>query len=125
MILDSCFLIDLLEGDEEAILALDQYAKEHRSLAVSTLTVMEVAVGLSESSAETFERTMDQLDSVPFELGMAHTAASLQRDLRASGNQIGTVDAMIAATALQGDGVVVTRNVDEFDRITGVSVESY
>lgn len=56
---------------------------------------------------------------------MARSAATIQRDLREVGRQIGTLDAMIAATGLSRDGVVLTRNVGEFERVDGLSVETY
>lgn len=125
MILDSSFLIDVLQGDEAAVETLDDLTAKDVPLEVSTLTVMEVEVGLSGTTADTFDRTMQELSPVPFDRSMARSAARLQRDLRESGRQIGTLDAMIAATSLSRDGVVVTRNVGEFERVDGITVESY
>lgn len=56
---------------------------------------------------------------------MARRAADRLRNLDAGGTPIGAVDGMIAGTALERDGVVVTRNVSEFRRIDGLRVVPY
>ena len=53
-------------------------------------------------------------------------AVDIQRDLRAAGKEIGAVNVMIAGTAAASlDPAVLTRNVDEFDRVGGINVETY
>lgn len=126
MILDSCFLIDLMADDGGAKAKLDELVHEGAPLATSTLSVTEVAAGLDhESAREAFERTIGRTVVVPYEYSTARRAARLRRGLRDEGNQIGTIDAMIAATALERDEGVVTRNVDEFRRIDSLRVSPY
>lgn len=125
MILDSSFVIDLLGGDDDAVEKLTELVLRGSPLRVSTLTVTEVEIGLHQSKADQFETVMRKLDPIAFDIDAAHTAATIQRDLRARGEQIGAVDAMIAATALEGDGIVVTRNTDEFERVDDLDVEPY
>lgn len=125
MLLDSCFLIDLLADEERATKKLLELVLRDEHLSVSALSVMEVEVGLHAASADRFDRAMDRMEPLPFDTETAHTAATLQRDLRTSGAQIGTVDAMIAATALEHGHAVLTRNVAEFERVPDLTVESY
>jgi predicted nucleic acid-binding protein len=50
----------------------------------------------------------------------------MQHEFLDRGERIGVVDASLAATALAGDdGRILTRNVDEFARVPGLSVETY
>jgi len=116
MILDACFLIDLLADDAATVAKLDEI--HDRLLAVPTLTYTEVGVGFDPASQESqrFEEIMDRVVLVPYDGDAARRAVDIQRQLRAQGAQIGAVDAMIAGIALARDAPVVTRNVEEFSR---------
>lgn len=116
MILDACFLIDLLAEDSAAVAKLDDVQDE--LLAVPTLTYTEVGVGLAPVSEERqrFEEIMDRVTLVPYDGDAARRAVDIQRQLRQQGSQIGAVDGMIAGIALARDAPIVTRNVDEFAR---------
>lgn len=116
MILDACFLIDLLADDAAAVAKLDEI--HDRLLAVPTLTYTEVGVGFDPASQESqrFEEIMDRVVLVPYDGDAARRAVDIQRQLRAQGAQIGAVDGMVAGVALARDAPVVTRNVEEFSR---------
>lgn len=116
MILDACFLIDLLAGDTAAVAKLEEIADE--LLAVPTLTYTEVGVGIDPSSeaGQQFEEIMDRVMLVPYDADAARRAVDIQRQLRTQGEQIGAVDGMIAGIALARDAPIVTRNVEEFSR---------
>lgn len=62
---------------------------------------------------------------VPLERSAAQRAIALQRTLRSRGEEIGTMDVLIAATAAERDETVLTRNIDEFERIDPITVETY
>lgn len=125
MILDSCFVVDLMTGDEAAVAKLDELVAEGRQLSVSTLSVTEVERGLTDREREAFDAVVRDVDVVAYDREMAHRAAGLLRSLDDDGALVGAVDAMVAATALERDGVVVTRNVSEFRRVDGVRVVPY
>lgn len=125
MILDSSFLIDLMAGDERAVAKLDELVAEGRSLSVSALSVTEVERGLTDAERSQFDAVLTDVDVVAYDRAMAHHAASALRSLDAEGSPIGAVDAMVAATALERDGAVVTRNVSEFRRVDGVRAVPY
>lgn len=125
MILDSCFVVDLMTGDEAAVAKLDELVAEGRQLSVSTLSVTEVERGLTDREREAFDAVVRDVDVVAYDREMAHRAAGLLRSLDDDGAPVGAVDAMVAATALERDGVVVTRNVSEFRRVDGVRVVPY
>lgn len=125
MILDSCFLVDLMASDAGAVAKLDALVGEGRRLSVAAVSVTEVARGLRDGSRSTFDEVLSDVDVVPYDRDAAERAATLLRGLDERGTPIGAVDAMVAATALQGDGAVVTRNVDEFRRVDGLRVEPY
>ena len=125
MILDSCFFIDLMGGDEAAVAKLDELVIDGRVLSVSSITVTEVERGMGDSRRERFDGLLRDVDVVPYDLTTSRRGADLLRSLNDRGEPIGTLDAMVAATALERDGAVVTRNVSEFRRIDGVRVVPY
>lgn len=55
----------------------------------------------------------------------AKAAAALRARLELEGTPIGPMDTLIAGTALAHRGVLVTRNVREFGRVAGLSVEDW
>lgn len=121
-LLDSCFLIDLFDEDPGAVAKLDEL--DWREVSVSTLTVTEVGYGLSNSDRERFERIVGRVDVLPYGLEEAKRATREQRELRRDGTQVGAIDVMIAATAIEANKPVVTRNVAEFQR-TSAAVTPY
>jgi len=124
VILDACFLIDLVAGDEAAVAKLDEIADRH--IVVPTLAYTEVGVGIDPTTPEgrRFDEVMAGVPMVAYDTEAAERAVDVQRQLRDRGDTIGAVDAMIAGTALARGEPIVTRNVGEFRR-TPVRVSPY
>lgn len=129
MLLDSTFLHDLIRNDPAATERLDTLIETAVPVAVSSLTVFEVGVGLRGGAAkhrEQFRATVDELEECPLGGAEARRALNIQRTLYDRGEPIGAVDVLIAATAAERpDATVLTRNVDEFERVEGITVEGY
>jgi predicted nucleic acid-binding protein len=129
MLLDSTFVNDLIREEVAAVERLDELIKTKTPVAISSLTVFEVGVGLrgpGERYRERFQRVVDDLKEVPFGPPEARRALELQRNLYDRGEAIGAVDALIAGTAAErSDARLLTRNVDEFERVDAIAVESY
>ncbi len=129
MLLDSTFLNDLIRQDTDAVARLESLIDERVAVAVSTLTVFEVGVGLQGTASthrQRFRETINELDVQPLGLAESRRALSIQRDLYQRGEPIGAVDVLIAGTAAERDDTrVLTRNVDEFQRVDAITVESY
>jgi tRNA(fMet)-specific endonuclease VapC len=58
---------------------------------------------------------------LPFDESAAGYAARVRSELEQQGTPIGTHDILIAATTLAIQGTLVTRNVREFSRVSGLS----
>lgn len=89
--------------------------------------MFEVEVGLRGAAQhrDHFENVADRIDVVPLTRDVAHRVVAIQRNLYDHGEPIGVVDVLIAATALERGESVLTRNVDEFRRVDGLTVETY
>jgi predicted nucleic acid-binding protein len=126
MLLDTTFLIDLLERDPDAVEKLDELVDSRAAVVISTLTVFEVGIGLETGERERFEGVVDSMTVLPPSLPETWRAVGIQRSLRERGEEIGVIDVLLAATAAgTDDPVVLTRNVDEFARVDSITVERY
>jgi len=65
------------------------------------------------------------LVSLPFDDASAEQYGALRASLAAVGRPIGPNDLLIAATALAHDLTLVTHNLREFSRITGLKIEDW
>jgi tRNA(fMet)-specific endonuclease VapC len=129
MLLDSTFLHDLVRGDPDAVARLDELIEAETPVAVSSLAVFEVGVGLQGAAKqyrERFQTTIDDIEEYGLGPAEARRALEIQRTLYNRGEPIGAVDVLIAATAVVRDDTrVLTRNSDEFERVDSVTVETY
>lgn len=99
-------------------------------IVLAAITASELLAGVHYPDTEerrrrrhTFgERILNTLSVIPFDLPAARTYARLIVKLRKSGHAVGAHDLQIAATALSGGFEVVTHNVRDFGRISGLSV---
>ena len=114
-----------MAGDEAAEAKLDELVDEGRPLALSAVSVTEIERGLGVDGYDRFRAVISDVDVVPYDRAMAQRAATVLRSLDERGEPVGAVDAMVAATALERDDAVVTRNVSEFKRVDGLRVVPY
>jgi predicted nucleic acid-binding protein len=129
VLLDTTFISDLIRETDAAVEKRDELKDSATPIALSALTVFEAGMGLrgvSNDAREQFDRTVGQLDVAPFGEREARRAVAIQTELIDSGERIGSVDVLIAATAAEStDPTVLTRNVNEFERVEGIDVETY
>jgi len=111
--------------DEAAAVKLDELVADGGALSASTVSVTEVERGLDANGRERFDVLLRDVDIVPYDRTIARRGADLLRSLDDRGEPIGALDAMVAATALEHDGRVVTRNISEFRRVDGIRAVPY
>lgn len=129
MILDTTFLIDVLNGNPTA----EQWRNdldERGDAAASAVSVFELAEGahLSDRTEDELEAILEflsRLQVVPIDRDVALLAGELSASLIRRGEPIETEDVFIAATALTTEQPVLTHNTDHFERIPELVVESY
>jgi predicted nucleic acid-binding protein len=101
-----------------------------QDIAIASITASELLIGVHRSDSperrvrrEAFVEAVLQLaPTVPFDLRVARTHAQLWAALMAAGQQIGSHDQLIAATALAHGYAVLTENLREFQRVPGLVV---
>lgn len=71
------------------------------------------------------ERFFAAFGSLPFDDAAASTYATIRAGLEREGTPIGPNDLVIAATALANGAILVTHNLREFGRVTGLACEDW
>ena len=98
--------------------------------AVSMVTVFELFCGLAKARDPVRERRkVEQFISVIIELPLdragAEAAANIRAELERQGTPIGPYDLLIAGQAAASGLTLVTNNVREFQRVSGLKLESW
>ncbi len=128
-LLDTCTVSDFVKGHPNVLARVK--ATPPNLIAVSALTRMEVDYGLA-LNAERARKLAPMLDAffstiatLPFDEADAKAAAAIRAALKIMGQPIGAYDALIAGAGLARGLVVVTSNVGEFKRVSGLQVEDW
>lgn len=130
MIQDTSFLIDVLNGDEDAEAVLERVERESRPEKVASITSLELYEGVGRSRKPEAEKrkVLSVLDSkhvIPADHGVMRRAGELSGRLIEDREPIDREDCIIAATAIQENEPVLTRNDSHFGRIPTLDVETY
>jgi hypothetical protein len=129
VLLDTAFLIDLMNGDEGAVekaRALEANLVQQR---LSSMTLFELFYGVarvadSEAEREKVENVLTSKPIHPADTAVMRKAGRLSGELEAEGTPVSDGDVIIGATAEILDEPVLTRNVEDFERL-GVEIETY
>ena len=100
------------------------------TVALSAVTLFELWYGVAKSArldanAERLAVFLAPLDAVPFEDEDARIAGIVRAQLESQGTPIGAYDVLIAGQALHRDATLVTANVQEFARVSGLRWENW
>jgi tRNA(fMet)-specific endonuclease VapC len=127
-VLDTNTVLDYFRGKGKVAERL--LATPPGEIALPAISAYEVWVGVLGSQnakrrREQFEAFLSVIDILPFDAVAGLRAAELRSSLDRSGEAIGPLDTLIAATALAHGGVLVTRNLREFSRVPGLKTVSW
>jgi tRNA(fMet)-specific endonuclease VapC len=128
-LLDTCTVSDFVKGQPKVLARLK--ATPPNLIAVSALTRMEVDYGLALNAerakklAPILDAFFSTITTLPFDEADAQAAAAIRAALKSQGQPIGAYDVLIAGTGLAKGLVVVTSNVGEFKRVSGLQVEDW
>ncbi len=125
ILLDTNVVVAFLNGDKSV---LKRIRVEIDKIALSSLVVAELDYGAkvsqkSEENLEKLYRLVDIVQVVPFDIECAKIFGTIKSRLRSLGKPTGEVDALIAATAMAHEAILVTTNKRHFENIEGLKVE--
>ena len=130
MIADTTFLIDVMREDRSAIAKGEELEREGVQVNITTVSVFELYVGLNLSTKPIEEK--NKIDKVlgnivvqNFDFDSACEAGEIFADKKRRGLTIDPEDAMIAGICISNEEPILTRNVNHFSNIGGLTVESY
>jgi hypothetical protein len=129
VLLDTAFLIDLMNGDDCAVEKARELETDLVQQRLSTMTLFELYYGAarsnqSEAEREKIENVLASKPVYPADSVVMRKAGRLSGGLMNDGNAVGDGDVIIGATADVLEEPVLTRNVDDFERLD-VDVETY
>lgn len=130
MILDSSFLIDVMESDEDAVALATSFESLDAVQRIPAQVVYELYVGVGytetpEAEVAKIQRVVDARPVVETNEQIARIAGRLDGQLRRNGDRIAVNDVLIGATARHFDEPVVTGNPADFEPLPGVEVTTY
>jgi predicted nucleic acid-binding protein len=117
IVVDTTVPIDLLRGHQPAI---DWARALDRRMVASELTRTEILRGLRSHERGAAERLFAGMRWVGVTEAIARRAGELGRTWRRSHGRLGTVDLVIAATAVELDAPLATANVRHFPMFQGL-----
>ena len=125
ILLDTNVVVAFLNGQGSV---LKRIKDEIDRIALTPLVIAELDYGakVSHKAKENLEklyRFVDIVQVVPFDIECAKAFGTIKSRLRSLGKPTGEVDALIAATALAHEAILVTANKRHFENIEGLKVE--
>ena len=99
------------------------------SLAISTVTVAELAFGVAKStrpdSRPKLENFLSKFPILDWGQDAAWVYGNVRKTLEAKGQRVGERDLLLACQALALNATMVTNNTREFERIEGLKLENW
>jgi tRNA(fMet)-specific endonuclease VapC len=99
------------------------------SLAISAVTVAELAFGIAKStrpeSRSKLENFLSNFPILDWNEDAAWVYGPVRKELEARGQRIGERDLLLACQALARNATMVTNNTREFERIDGLKLENW
>ncbi len=130
MILDTSFIIDLLQGRVPTVSKIKKMEAESIATSISTPSIFKLFVGISLTKKPISEknRIMEILKSwgiMDLDAESAALAGKIYGELIKNGEIIDPEGSMIAGIVISNNEPILTKNVKHFQRIPGLNIEEY
>jgi tRNA(fMet)-specific endonuclease VapC len=127
-LLDSCLCIDILRNVPAVIGRVSAVSPDE--CVVSAITVFELLSGVRlcrdpEREERKVAALLAMIHQAPFDAAAAGKAALVRGQLERLGTPLGPYDTLLAGHALALGVTLVTANVTEFQRVTGLRWENW
>jgi len=126
MILDTTFLVDMLRGQKDALIAAQEIEESESEVYTTAINCYELLLGatLLGKVAET-ESLLADLGVLALTKEAAGEAASLQHTLASEGKALDHRDALMLGTALAHGIKSVVSNDEDLKRVREITVRRY
>ncbi len=127
ILLDSDIVIAHLKGNPQAT---ERISLNLAEIAIPAVVLAELDYGAKASArpSENLERLyafVRAAQVIPFDAACAREHGTLKTELRRLGRPTGSVDALVAATALAHDAVLVTHNTTHYVHVPRLRLEDW
>lgn len=124
-VLDTNTLIYYFKGQGQVAQNLASISPQE--IGVSTIVLFELQVGIAKSTSpakrtQQLQQLLSRVNLVPFDRDAALAAATIRVQLEQQGTPIGSMDVLIAGTAVSLQATLVTHNVKELSRVAGLVI---
>jgi len=124
-LVDSDYVADYLGARPNAIQLLSSFAKD--DLSISLITYGAIYEGIHfgrdpQKTTDVFQRFLRSVVILALTQPIMQRFARIRGALRRTGNIIGDFDILIAATAIQHNLTLVTRNIKDYQRIPHLTI---
>lgn len=124
-LVDTDWLIDVLSGIASASTTIERLSPA--GIGISIITVGELYEGAvlspdPQGALHRYQEFLAAFPALPLSEPIMYRFAALRARLRQAGNLIPDLDLLIAATALEHDLTVLTRNLRHYERIPDLVV---
>ncbi|MBD2293403.1 type II toxin-antitoxin system VapC family toxin [Anabaena sphaerica FACHB-251] len=124
-VLDTNTLIYYFKGQGQVAQNLANISAEE--ISIPTIVLFELQVGIAKSTSpakrtQQLQQFLSRVKVIPFDRDAALAAATIRAELEQQGTPIGQIDVLIAGTAIALQSTLVTHNVNEFSRVSGLVI---
>ena len=117
----------LIRGNRPEV--TDEFVRCFPHVCISTITVAELQYGAMKrnnlSLISKVQNFCNLIQCIAWNTDTAITYAQLRNELEMQGNIIGSMDMMIAASAITEDAILVTNNTAHFSRIHNLKLANW
>ncbi|MEK6959898.1 MAG: PIN domain-containing protein [Nanoarchaeota archaeon] len=128
-VIDSDLIIAILKNNQDAVKKLKELSADNERLSTTVINAQEVLAGAkARENRKQFKdalRFFDALDPIGYDLDSVHQEIEIDNFLRKKGTPIGAFDTIIAGICVSHGATIVTRNIDHFKHVPGLSVEKW
>ncbi len=128
-LLDTCVISDFFKKNETVIKHFEALSPE--TIHISTVTVMEIEYGLRLNPEREikilphWKALLNLIHVVPYSSQCAAASVGIRSHLKKKGLLIGPYDILIAGTSIAYEMIMVTSNMNEFNRIPEITIEDW
>ena len=125
--LDTDITSYLIRGDHPEV--TEKFTDSFPHVCISTITAAELQYGAMKRNNLSLTRKVQAfcnlVPCIDWNTDAATAYAKLRQELEIQGNIIGSMDMLIAASAIAEDAILVTNNTAHFSRINGLEIENW